>query len=571
MSRLAVVVLDSAERSFLHELVDAGELPILAGLVERGAEWPLRGDVPYRAEYANTELLTGRAPATTRYWSTVVFDPDSYACATVGSARREPFYAVPDLEVVAFDVPHAVLVDGQPGAQVVGWGGHDARFQHPRASLPSGLMAEIDARFGPDPSTAVEFTGSWHQERYLRALADSLVASARRRADISIRLLRRHPGWDLVVTGLSELHSAGHNMAHGVDPSHQLGSHPSAALARRCFVEVYRAVDDAVGRIEAALPDDAVLGALTPKGMRPNRDDVASAVLVPELLHRLAGGRPFLHEPTHRAWRRRGHPPVAPDPARRSGDRLDRLGAGGPLAPLKRWYHLAAPPAAMRATRQLRNVAPVRAVLDRDRDRRAPRRVAPVPPDGEPVVLAGTVDWHPAMRYHHRWPSMPWFALPSFSDAHIRVNLAGRESGGIVAAADYHPACDRLEAELRDAIDPRTGEPVVDDVIRLRADDPFAPDGPGADLVVTVRAPVDALEHPRAGTVGPFAFPRSGSHTTAGFLLLAGPGIEPGAREEQPAIRLAATMLQLLGVRPPFPLDGPPLTGLDLPLPGVSA
>ena len=111
------------------------------------------------------------------------------------------------------------------------------------------------------------------------------------------------------------------------------------------------------------------------------------------------------------------------------------------------------------------------------------------------------------MRYREWWPEMPWFALPSFSDGHIRVNVRGRERDGIVALEDYTACCDELEAMLRECRDPRTGGPAVDKVLRLRADDPLDPRGPGADLVVTWHGPLDALVHPDTGVIGPFAFP----------------------------------------------------------------
>ena len=60
MTRVASILLEAAERSFLLELVRDGYLPVIAGLLERGASCPLRTPVPYRAEYAMTEFVTGR-------------------------------------------------------------------------------------------------------------------------------------------------------------------------------------------------------------------------------------------------------------------------------------------------------------------------------------------------------------------------------------------------------------------------------------------------------------------------------------------------------------------------------
>jgi predicted AlkP superfamily phosphohydrolase/phosphomutase len=577
VTRSALFILDAAEGSFVRELAEAGELPAIAGMLERGTWCPLTTSVAYRAEYACTELLTGMTAEMNRYWSTVVFDPQTYACGTVGSARREPFYAEPDATVVAFDVPHSVAVDGLRGAQVVGWGGHDARFQHPRVSCPRGLMAEIDARFGPDPSVEVEFTGSWHQAWYIHALADALIASARRRTDIALWLLEREPDWDLLLMGVSELHSAGHSLAHGLDPTHLLGSHATAAPARARLVDVYRAVDDTIGRVAASLPEDTIVGLVSPKGMEPSRDDLPSGILLPELLYRLSTGRPFLHEPTHRSWRRRGYPVMAPEPDEYSTARLDWLQAESRRAELKRWMHATAP-AAHTALRTIRHNQLLRRVFGKRPGRPSSSELAeatgslavPVvmPPDGTEPTLAGEVEWQQAMLYRRHWPTMPWFALPTYSQGHIRLNLIGRETQGLIRPEDYERTCDQLENSLRQVTDPRTGQPVVAEVLRLRADDPTAIDGPGADLAVTWRTPVDAFQHPVAGTIGPFAFPRSGSHTSNGFLLIAAPGLPPhtdlGVHE---VLDVAPTMRALLGWPARSRLEGTTITQLVPPFP----
>jgi predicted AlkP superfamily phosphohydrolase/phosphomutase len=552
--RLAVIVLDATERTFLDELIAAGELPAIAGLQQRGATVPLDLPLPYRAEYAQTELLTGQPPEAVRYWSTITFDPDTYACGSVGSARRTPFYAdPPDSSVIVFDVPHAVLLDDLPGLQVVGWGGHDARFQHPRVSQPAGLLAEIDARFGTDPVAGVEYKGTWHQPWYIDALADSLIEASERRAQITEWLLEREPSWSLLMVGITEIHAAGHNFSQGVDPAHLLGSHPSAPHARERFVDVYRAVDATVARIVAAIPDDTTVALVSTKGMSPSYSDLSSAVLIAELGYRLAFGRPFAHEPSHRAWRRKGCPPLWPGDDGRASARANALRAEGRLAPLKRRYRTMTP-------------APLRRLVDRARDlfrRPAPPagpKASPITrlPDGSRPVLAGEINLAPIW-YRHHWPAMPWFALPSFSEGHIRINLAGRERDGMVALADYERVCDEIEATLRQLRDVRTGEAVVDEVVRLRAADPLAVDGPGADLAVTWRLPSDAFEHPDAGVIGPFAMPRSGSHNGNGFLIVAGPGIDHARLDEHPSIDVAPTLLSLLGWPVPSRLAGTPI------------
>src|SRR5262245_4608566 len=168
MQRLAAVVLDAVEWPMVDQLIADGTLPVLARLRDTSAVAMTHAPRAYVTESTCTSLITGRDPASNRHWSTIAFDPDSYATRTVGSAVRDPFYAALDREVtvVTFDVPHTVLTDSVDGAQVVGWGGHDAQFQHTRSSLPPSLLGEIDRRFGRDPAGDVEYTGDWHQPEY---------------------------------------------------------------------------------------------------------------------------------------------------------------------------------------------------------------------------------------------------------------------------------------------------------------------------------------------------------------------------------------------------------------------
>src|SRR5438034_1020513 len=73
------------------------------------------------------------------------------------------------------------------------------------------------------------------------------------------------------------------------------------------------------------------------------------------------------------------------------------------------------------------------------------------------------LDWMPAYRYRPYWHQMRMFALPSFFDGCIRINLKGRERRGTVPLDGYHVACDEAETLLRECIDPETGQTVVDE------------------------------------------------------------------------------------------------------------
>ena len=136
-----------------------------------------------------------------------------------------------------------------------------------------------------------------------------------------------------------------------------------------------------------------------------------------------------------------------------------------------------------------------------------------------------SLGWMPATHYQPYWSDMPAFALPSFYDGRIRVNLIGREHRGKVRAADYDAVCDDLEGLLRDCRDPCSGEGVVDFIERPDAGrDPLRMGPTEADLVVVWRGSL-AIDHPLLGRIGPIPFRRTGGQPSVRMAYLCGAGI----------------------------------------------
>jgi predicted AlkP superfamily phosphohydrolase/phosphomutase len=50
------------------------------------------------------------------------------------------------------------------------------------------------------------------------------------------------------------------------------------------------------------------------------------------------------------------------------------------------------------------------------------------------------------------------FAVPSYYDGQIRLNLRGRERDGLVEPSRYEATCREIEALLRECRNPLTGE-----------------------------------------------------------------------------------------------------------------
>ena len=141
---------------------------------------------------------------------------------------------------------------------------------------------------------------------------------------------------------------------------------------------------------------------------------------------------------------------------------------------------------------------------------------------------------------------MPAFALPSFYDGRIRVNLRGRERDGVVDPADYERVCDDIEQLLRECRDPRTGEPVAGRG-GAGGGDPFSISGTDADLVIVWRAGSCAFEHPEHGLIGPVPFLRSGGHTGPyGFAYIADSDLPAGDHGVRSAFDVAPTIVEMV-------------------------
>src|SRR5207244_9373173 len=271
------------------------------------------------------------------------------------------------------------------------------------------------------------------------------------RAEATQWLLReRLPEWRMALVVSGELHSATEGLWHGVDPTHPLHNLPSAAPAGEGLVAVYRAVDRLVGKLTETFSDAALI-TFAMGGMGPNRSDVPSMALLPELLYRHAFMKPLLRESP--AWTNiAGRLPML---------RADENWSDSVRANIEVVRPTSQPNGRKSQRALIRGAARVLESMLRgdhcasDKNEKVPRN-----------ALRQRIDWMPASLYQPCWHEMRFFALPSFYDGRIRINLAGRERYGKVAPSAYEAVCDEAERLISDCRDSITGEPVVDSIER---------------------------------------------------------------------------------------------------------
>ncbi len=525
--------LDAADPVLLERWIDAGHLPNLARLRAGGAYARLRTLDYCRAEASCATLLSGCHPEKHGMWTPTRFNPLEYTVRDVSYDYREypPFYALgADYRVAVFDIPQTVFSDRVNGVQVLGWGAHAPRT--PSESRPHGLYDEIVARHGRHPTLNRDHLPTIGDRDSIERLKDDFLTGIRRRGAICRDLLSRER-WNLFFTYFGEVHSAQHLFWHLSRRDHPL--HPYFGVdGWDPLLEVFRAVDREIGAISQAAPDANIV-VFSDHGMESNCTDLPSMVFLPELLYR------------------------ANFPGRRG---LCGGAAGSKPGPM-------VPPSATRSWRsavwaQKHDPNPITRFLRRRLDtvffhytiekRLGDTRLPLCPDDCE-------MGSHPPMWYRPAWREMKAFALPTFSEGYVRVNLRGREAHGIVEPADHERVCDEVTAMLAAVTNARSGEPIVERIVRTRRD-PLDPNPrlPDPDLIVLWRnAPADVVDSPTLGRIGPLPFNRSGSHVHRGFLLASGPRVARAQPSEGQALDIAPTILSLMGAPLPAHFDGRPL------------
>ncbi|WP_019504781.1 alkaline phosphatase family protein [Pleurocapsa sp. PCC 7319] len=541
-----VLGLDAAEPRLIEDWMAAGHLPNLSRICQAGIYGRLDNTVNYcgvPTEYSTTEPLwatfsTGCRADTLGYWDTVSYNPDNYkiVCDIVTSGydyqEYPPFYALGEnYKVAVLDVPVTTLTNNLNGVQILGWGGHYPYTVS--ASNPPEIFDQIIQKYGKNPVLHND-NGLWWNPKYVTWIQEALTQSIEGHCAIACELLKQEQ-WDLFLMVFGETHTVGHDLYNHSQADHPVynflsnkGTKPDPVL------NVYQQVDTAIGEILESAPQDVNVLCFSVHGMAANFTDLLSMAVLPELLYRFHFGKAAI------APGKVGSTPdpIVTKPIRNSwpGEIWSQVYEPNPLKKLFRtWTHKKF----LRGSKH--GLLSPYSLLD------------------EPIEQELAMGWMPSMWYSPLWPEMKAFALPAFTNGHIRINLKGRDRDGVVEASEYDALCTELTEILHDLVDGRNGHRVVKQVVKTHStpldDNPKLPD---ADLVVIWQEPItDVVDSSRLGRVGPLTHCRAGGHKGQGFLLAKGPDVPAGTGfSSGETVDLAPTILNLMNAEIPQYFDG---------------
>jgi predicted AlkP superfamily phosphohydrolase/phosphomutase len=337
------------------------------------------------------------------------------------------------------------------------------------------------------------------------AQRNELIELTRKVADLGEMLITENP-WDLFLICFGATHRAGHKLwdRTSITPTPQQEQCSELEHALR---DVYVACDEAIGRLGSKVDANTTVIVFSLHGMGPNNSRLN---VLPEMLDRVLAGH---GSNTSKDWR----------PERKV------------------------------LAQQIRRLMPEEW---RERvKRRLPLRIQD----------QLTAFW----RFGNRdWSGTRAFPLVGDLHGYVRVNLAGRESRGVVSPGqEYDDLCKELIAGLTTFVDADSGEAVVEDVVRT---DNYFPDGRRReflpDLVVRWSETPSARHRLiRSAQFGDIEWPapgrnpdgRSGNHRHEGMVFIRHPGLQAGGSLGHACIHdLVPTVYRLLDVPVPAALPG---------------
>ena len=500
--RLLVIGLDGASFNVLDPLIERGDLPNLARLIDSGARAPLETTFPPITAVAWSSFMTGKNPGKHGIFEFVRLDKGTKRELAVNASFREgpaiwDLLAACNRQVIVHNFPCTYPPQALNGLMI-------ADFMTPRGrrdfTYPASLLEELEAKFGPYRLHLSQTYAGGKAQGVLDELNDELEYKAR----VTEYLMTQYE-WDAFFQYFWGTDRIQHELWHIFDDSHPRHDPREAQEFREKVFAYFRRVDEIVGRLIELAGDEVLVWVASDHGFGP--------------AHKYCSFNIWLLEEGFLRLKR--------DVKTRLKKAMFSLG----ITPENAFKVIKKLPLGrLRPSRGASNEASTSRMLS---------------------------------TFFLSFNDVDWSRTEAFSKGNygqIYVNLKGRETSGAVEKSDYDSVCGRIVERLKALKDPRTGGPWARDVFRREDvyDGPRVGDAPDIAFL-----PVDMRYLPLGNadfTSNKFmvdAFGISGSHRMHGVMIGNAPMVKPGIRLDLARIYdIAPTLLYLMDSPLPAGMDG---------------
>jgi len=500
-SKVLVIGLDGVPLSLIRGWAEEGKLPTFRRLMERGVVGDLRSTIPPTSGPSWSTFMTGKNPGKTGIYDFLYRREGTYSFPPVNASRRDGVAIWKLLSdrgrtVGVVNVPMSYPVEKVNGYMISGW---MTPYSAQDFSYPEDLWRELRDEIGYYTIYPTETFAPSRRDSFFEACDDLLDLRSR---TVSY-LMEKYPT-DFFMVVLFDTDRVLHQLWHYLDPGHPWRAAGDGTDKSDPVVRYFQHVDKKVAQIVERADEDTLVIVLSDHGMGPAHNFI---VLNNWLLD------------------------VGLLQLKRDVPRV-----------LKRWLF------DMGFT--LRNV----------------HRVA------DRLGLAKHAEYKGLYSMDHlmkliflSFLDVDWSRSKAYSFGRhlgsIYLNVKGREPEGIIAPGrEYEEAREEIIRLAEQFADPRTGEPLIGEIIKR--EDVY--EGPYLD-----RAP-DLILRPRderniffgladfgSNATVDTVYRYSGMHRDYGLLMMSGKGVKRGGAIESAGIEdLAPTILYAMGSPIPADMDG---------------
>lgn len=290
---VAVIGFDALCFDLVATWAAEGRLPTFAKLLAQACWGRVVNPAGLEAGSVWPTFCTGVEPGQHgQYEAHYKFDTALYRVRPMERTERHaaPFWvAASDAgrRVAIVDVPYAFLEPSLNGVQVADWLTHVLVRPDGLATFPPDLADEIAKKYGVNPFGGPNRCPTndlvLDSAEAVTAFRDHLLERVRWKTDLTLDLLARER-WDLLVTTFHDAHDVGHMAWHLHDPGHERHDPEIVARTGDPVMDVYVALDAALGRLLAALDGKGTVLVYLSHGMGIDRSATA---FLDDILRRL--------------------------------------------------------------------------------------------------------------------------------------------------------------------------------------------------------------------------------------------------------------------------------------------